>query len=203
MHTALHTTSRPSDSSLGRWLTPFLGQLLCLIGLGLAVGCLFGFLCKESLYAPLLSFYQSLSSSLQSLELDKRALFLLALRKHLKYFLLLWFFSFTNIWRYFYRFVCVAFGLQQGLLLSFCILLHQVMGPLHYLSFLFPQVLLLAPAYYLSLQSANTLSCCRLQKKQLLCHQLPLFFLCLALLILGCFVESYLNPILLRALVSL
>lgn len=173
-------------------------------GAGFLVGAILSHFLKTSLYAPVLGLYQSLLSQLQALEIDSSALFLLAARKHLKYFLLVWFFSFTNIWKYYYRIFLLYSGFQNGLLLTFCLIMHGVSGIIGFLCFLLPQVLLLTPAYIIAicrcelLQESLNQSSFSASKKQLIFHQLPSFSVSLALLLLGCLLEGYLNPALLR-----
>lgn len=172
--------------------------------IGFAAGAVTSHLLKTTLYAPVLGLYQTLLSQMQTLEIDGAALFLLATKKHIKYFLLLWFFSFTNIWKYYYRFFLAYSGFQNGLLLSFCLIMSGLSGIGGFFSFLLPQCLLLAPAYIIAishcelLQDALTRDTFNASKKQLIFHQLPSFFVSMALLFLGCLLEGYLNPPLLR-----
>lgn len=184
--------------------SPYLPVIYFFFLSGLLAGAVLSHFLKTSLYAPVLGLYQTLLSQLQALEIDSCALFLLAARKHMKYFLLVWFFSFTNIWKYYYRIFLLYSGFQNGLLLTFCLLMNGASGVIGFLCFLLPQFLLLAPAYIIAIcrcelfQEALEQSSFPTTKKQLILRQLPSFLVSLALLLLGCLLEGYLNPALLR-----
>lgn len=185
-----------------------------------ALGCFLGYLTthflKNNIYAPLLSLYQTLNEQLQSVDADRYAVFLLAAKRQMNFFLLLWFFSFTNVWRYYYWGFSVYSGFCNGLLLSFCLLMNGTSGIWEYICFQSPQCLLYIPAYCLTLYHCQTLhfalsgslpehparSHHYTGKRQMIVHQLPYFLLCAALLLLGCLVEGYFNLPLLRYLVQ-
>lgn len=192
--------------------SPLFAMLSFFFGAGFIISCLITNFLKTSLYAPILNIYQTTLSGLQTLEIDSVSLFLLAAGKHLKYLLLLWFFSFTNIWKYYYRLFTAYEGIQNGFLLSFCLIMNGTAGILGYLCLLLPHSLLLLPAYVLSIQRCQCLhegifACSparesaralRTTKKQVVLHELPCFLLCLCLLLLGCLLEGYVNPLFLR-----
>lgn len=172
--------------------------------IGFLAGALTTHFFKTSLYAPVLGLYQTLLIQLQALEVDSSTLFLLAAKKHLKYILLLWFFSFTNIWKYYYRLFLIYSGFQNGLLFSFCLIMNGPFGIVGYLCFLLPQTILLVPSYMIAishcdiLQESLTRDSFSQSKKQLTIHQLPAFLVSTALLLLGCLLEGFLNPAVLR-----
>lgn len=172
--------------------------------LGLGAGCLTAHFFKTSLYAPILGFYQTLLTQLPTVDIDSSTLFLLACKKQIKYFLLLWFFSFTNIWKYYYRIFLAYLGFQNGLLLSFCLLMSGLPGIAGFLCFILPQSLLYVPSYLISIYRGQLIyenltkdSLCT-KKSQLIIHQLPSFLVAVSLLLLGCLLEGYLNTPLLR-----
>lgn len=187
-----------------RSCSPLLVVIYAFFFIGMLAGGLTAHFLKTSLYAPVLRLYQTLLSQLQSLEVDSSILFLLAAKKHLKYFLLLWFLSLTNIWKYYYRLFLVYAGFQNGLLLSFCLIMNGLTGIIGFLCFLLPQSLLLVPAYIIAICRCDLLQenlgrdSFSQSKKQLILHQLPPFLVSAALLLLGCLLEGFLNPSLLR-----
>jgi uncharacterized membrane protein SpoIIM required for sporulation len=181
---------------------PFLGGIGLLFTLGMVSGCLTAYLLREGIYTTVFHLYQTLLEQLSTLEINLQELFLLALKKNLEYFVLLYFFAFTNVWKYYYRGFLLYIGFQNGLLLSFCIQMNGVTGAAKYLCFLLPHSLLLIPAYLLALHQGEHifrfLHSSRHTSKKLLMYRLPAWILSLLLLILGCLTEAALNPSLLR-----
>lgn len=192
--------------------SPLTAILIFFFCSGFILSCLAAHLLKTSLYAPILNIYQTMLSGLKSREIDSISLFLLAAGKHIKYLLLLWFFCFTNIWKYYYKLFIFYTGIQNGLLLSFCLIMNGAAGIPGYLCLILPHSLFLLPGYVLTILSCNTLheklfSCHSASetgrvsgtpKKQLILHQLPCFLLSLCLILLACLLEGYINPLLLR-----
>ncbi len=171
---------------------------------GLILSCGIAYFFQNSLYAPVLNFYQSMLSQLEYTKINSEALLLLVCKKHFKYFLLIWFFSFTNVWKYYYRLFLSYVGFQSGLLLSFCLFMCGPAGIPCYFCFLLPQALPFIPAYFISIyrgqlihqQLQNTSAVTK--KSQLILHQLPSFLVAISFLLIACLMESYLNPQLLR-----
>lgn len=192
--------------------SPLTAILIFFFCSGLVLSCLAAHLLKTSLYAPILNIYQTMLSGLKSHEIDSVSLFLLAAGKHLKYLLLLWFFCFTNIWKYYYKLFIFYAGIQNGLLFSFCLIMNGVAGIFGYLCLILPHCLFLLPGYVLSILQCHTLhekifycspgsgagGVSSASKKQLILHQLPCFLLSLCLILLACLLEGYINPLLLR-----
>jgi uncharacterized membrane protein SpoIIM required for sporulation len=191
----MKTTQNPS-------FLPFLCRIGFVFVLGMATGCLAAHVLRNNLYASVFQLYQTLSEQLKTVEIDRKDFFLLALRKNLKYFLLLSFFAFTNVWKYYYRIFLMYCGFQNGLLLSFCVQMNKTSGIAGYFCFLLPQALLLIPAFLLAFVQAKQVNALlqdspKTPKKVLLCR-LPFWLLALLLLIMGCLAEAALNPSLLR-----
>lgn len=215
--------------SLKIWqvLPPVLYGVLALFVLGTTLGCLITHFFRDSLYAPLLSLYQNIINQLNTVDADRYTIFLLSLRRQLKFFGLLWFFSLTNVWRYYLWGFSLYTGFSKGLLLAFCVLLNGPVGVWNFVCFQFPQCLLLLPAYGLTICHCHRLNrqltgycsftltessgqtaektysrMSHLSKKQLIFHQLPCFLLDGALLTLGSLLEGYFNLPLLHLLLK-
>lgn len=171
---------------------------------GILLGLFLTYFLKNSLYTDLLSSWQTMQNQLLTLELDSSAFCLFAAKKHIKYWALLCFFSFTNIWSCYYSCFTFYIGLKNGLLLSFCIFISGPMGVILYLCFLLPQVLLLVPGYLICLCHCQLLYAgfSKCTKKQLVLCQLPYLLVSFVIIILGCILEGYLNPPLLRFALS-
>lgn len=193
-----HNFKQPSQSTSLRFIIPIF------FFAGLVLSCVIAHFFKTTLYAPVLTFYQELLSQLSTTEIHSSSLLLLVCKKHLKYFLLLWFFSFTNIWKYYYRLFLAYLGFQNGLLLSFCLFMNGLAGVLGFLCFLLPHAFFFIPAYFISIyrgqliytqlesQHSDT------KKSQLILRQIPSFLVAFSFLFIACLMESYLNPLLLR-----
>lgn len=170
--------------------------------IGIILGITIAHLLRSGLYASVFHLYQNLLNQLQSLEINVQDFFLLALRKNLKYFIVLCFFAFTNVWKYYYRFFLIYAGFQNGLLLSFCIQLKGIGGIIGYLCFLMPQAVLFVPAYLIAICHCchlhNNLHSITATKRQAILCELPFLLAALALLLLGCLLEAAFNPSLLR-----
>lgn len=183
-----------------------LSPAVTITGIFFAIGIILGItaahLLRDGLYASVFHLYQSLLTQLQSLEINIQDFFLLAARKNLKYFIVLCFFAFTNVWKYYYRFFLVYAGFQNGLLLSFCIQLNGISGIIGYLCFLMPHAVLLVPAYLIAICHCchlhNNLHSISATKGQAVLCELPFLLAALALLLLGCLAEAAFNPSLLR-----
>ena len=164
---------------------------------GLSAGCL-----RSNIYASVFHLYQTLLSELQTLEINRQDFFLLAVRRAGKYFVLLWFFAFTNIWKYYYRLFSAYIGFQNGLLLTFCVTLNGFTGIFGFVCFLLPQAFLFIPAFLIAIshcqQLHGGLHSITLTHHRLILCELPYFLLSAALVLLGCLVEASVNPALLR-----
>ena len=183
----------------------FYNFIICIFFLaGLLLSCLIAHFLKNSLYAPVLNNYQSLLTQLENTEINSGALLLLVCKKHLKYFLLLWFFSFTNIWNYYYRLFLSYLGFQSGLLLSFCLFMNGPLGIVGFLCFLLPHALFFVPSYFITIYRGQLIyrqlqtEGVGTKKSQLILYQIPSFLVAISFLLIACLMESYLNPILLR-----
>ena len=95
--------------------------------IGIIAGCITGHLLKENLYSPLITIYNETITNLPGLDIEKSDIFLLALKRNIKLLVLLYLFSLTNIWTYYY----CAFHFIQGLLMGFC--LHLILYFMAYL----------------------------------------------------------------------
>ena len=171
---------------------------------GLIFSCIIAHCLKSSLYAPVLNYYEILLEQLQNTEINSVTLFLLVCKKQHKYFLLLWFFSFTNVWKYYYRLFLSYAGFQNGLLLSFCLFMNGAFGIIGFLCFLLPHALFFIPAYFITIYRGQLIygqlqtETGHTKKSQLIFHQIPSFLVAISFLLIACLMGSYLNPFLLR-----
>lgn len=169
---------------------------------GMTAGCIAAYIFRNGIYSYIFHLYQSLLTQLQDSEVNKQDFFLLAARRNLKYLLLIWFFAFTNIWRYYYRLFSGYTGIQNGLLVSFCVQINGLWGITGFLCFLLPQTLLLIPAFLISFNHCEklheNLHSITFPKYRLFLCEFPFFAVSLLLLLLGCFLEASFSPGLLR-----
>ena len=187
-------------------------MILCVVGI--ACACLLANLTKQSVFHTASSALKQITKNLSSKGLSKSEVTLYSFTTNVKYALLLFFFSFTNVWRLYSRCFVFYIGFLQGILLSCCIFLKGFSGIFFYLCLLVPHIFLLAPVYLLLLQQLEDWhnGClCRepsgscesdnrfpQKKKQFFMQILPLFFITLLLMLLGAFLEGYLNVPLLK-----
>lgn len=187
-------------------------MILC--AAGMACACLFANLFKNSIFGAAADTLKKLTENLSQKGLSGAEVTLYSFTANSKYVLLLFFFSFTNVWKLYSRCFVFYIGFLQGILLSCCLFLKGFSGIFFYLALLVPHSLLLAPVYLFLLQQLEKWHCGSLyrecnscaetengfpqKKKQVLIQILPLFFLTLILLLFGAWMEGYLNIPLLR-----
>lgn len=194
-------------------LTSFSSLAAGLFLLGFLSACFLVALLRDSLYEPVATLFQNTVEEIPSLSVTKSNMFFYSIREHLKIFLLLAFFSFTNAWRLCCSGYMLYTGFTQGLFFAFCLLLKGAGGFMQYLCFLLPQSLLLIPVFFLLIDQLDQLhsdfftqrqipeengAFPGMQKGQLLLSKLPFLLLCIFLLVACAFLEGYLNVPLLR-----
>jgi len=178
---------------------------------GIIAGYVTGNLLKESLYSPLIAIYNETLVNIPELDIDKMDIFLLAIKRNLKLFVLLYLFALTNLWTYYYCAFSLYTGFTNGLLLAFNIILHGLPGIIRFLFYMCPQALIFIPLYLIVIAHCNGfhdefISCTSYtfhdstytysskQKKGILAvKQLPFIVVCILFIIAGCFVEASLN----------
>ncbi len=179
--------------------------------IGIIAGCITGHLLKENLYSPLITIYNETINNLPGLDIEKSDIFLLTLKRNIKLFILLYLFSLTNIWTYYYCAFSLYTGFTNGLLLAFNIILHGIPGIIRFFFFLCPQVLLFIPVYLMVIAHCDNfhnefIACItnpsfenvynyspKPKKGKLAMQQFPFIGLCLLLIGAGCFLEAHLN----------
>lgn len=185
--------------------------------IGLVFGVFIGFIFEGKLYAPLLTTYSELSVALKDINIDKQAIFMIAVKRSMKMFFLLLLFCITNLWCYYLSAYVLYTGFTNGLLLCFCVMFHHANGVIRYLIYQIPQVIIFLPLYIIiicrchKLHNAfvgspdenyqfqkNTISYSSVSKKgKLLFCQFPFVLTSILFLLLGCLLEAYANvPIL-------
>lgn len=178
-------------------LTKFSKVTIGLFALGFLFGCLSVHFFEEYLYATVSDLFHNTINQLPWLDIDRNEVFLFSLKDHILFFLLLIFFSLTNVWRIFYFGSTIYIGFLQGLLFSFCTMTYGLGGILQYFCFLLPQSILLVPVFLFILNrlellhqnwfapenrdSERSFFLCAPKKRQLLLCQLPFFFVCIVL----------------------
>ncbi|MDD7402318.1 MAG: stage II sporulation protein M [bacterium] len=181
--------------------------------LGFLTGCVGTHFLQNTVYGSVTSLFRSTISQLPWLSISRNEIFLLSFKNNLSYFLILAFFSITNVWRFYYVVSTVYSGFTQGLLFSFCIMTYHIGGILQYFCFLLPQCLVLVPVFLYAIRHLEDLhqnwfgdncyekkhSFLTQQKRQLLFRQLPFFFTCIALLLFCAVLEGYLNVPLIKS----
>lgn len=210
-HKATNTTNKKNKTALSGFSKITIGIFL----LGFIPGCICAHFFEDYLYGTVISLFENTVNQIPWLSIDRNEIFLLSFREHTTYLLLLVFFALTNVWRLYYIGSTIYVGFSQGLFFSFCTMTYGIGGVLQYFCFLLPQGALLVPVFLFAInrlenlhrdwfcsdtqEYRRTLSFFTPQKKQLIFHQLPFFFLCIILLLLCAVLEGYLNVPLIKA----
>lgn len=187
-------------------------MILCVVGM--ACACLLANLTRSTLFQNASDVLKDITNNLSQKGLSKLEVTLYSFSTNAKFALLLFFFSFTNVWKLYSRCFVFYIGFLQGILLSCCLFFKGFSGIFFYLALLVPHTFLLAPVYLFLLHqlenwhnqsfqgecssSSDSDSLLPSKKKQNVIQILPLFFLSILLLLLGSFLEGYLNVPLLR-----
>ena len=196
-------------------LTGFSRLTIGLFFLGFLAGYIGAHFLENYIHSTVISLFRDTINQLPWLSIDRNEIFLLSFKNHLTSFLLLVFFSLTNVWRLYYIGSTIYTGFSQGLLFCFCTISYGLGGIPQYFCFLLPQAILLVPVFLLILNrlerfhynwflcepgsSKRTLSFFSTQKRQLLFHQLPFLFICIILLFCCSILEGYLNVPIIKA----
>ncbi|MDO4166286.1 MAG: stage II sporulation protein M [Eubacteriales bacterium] len=176
--------------------SPILRSILVYLA-GMLLGYLCGHVLRNSLYTTVKDTYEGLLSGIVTTKIKFLPFCLLCFKQQCKEYVLLIFFSCTNVWLlYLYGYLLYS-GFTNGLLLLFCTILHGVSGIWGYFCFLMPQALIYVPLYLLLIQKLHTTHA-DTKKGISLLHEIPFLLLLLLLLLVGCILESTLNLPLLR-----
>lgn len=176
--------------------------VLILFMCGFAIGIITGNIFHRELYAPLSSLYNELYDKLSLLEINNSDIFFSALKRNLKFFILLYIFSVTNLW----PFYCCSFslytGLTNGLFFMFNIIMYKTAGIFKFICFLFPQSIIYIPLYISIILRCHSLnrqlysdnSKTDITKKgKLLIKQFPFILIYILLFLVCCLIESRIN----------
>lgn len=164
---------------------------------GMLLGYLCGHFLRNSLYLTVQSTYEGLLSGIGNTKIPFLPLFLLCIKQQCKNYLLLVFFSCTNVWLLYLSGYLLYRGFTCGLLLLFCTMLNGVSGIWGFFCFLMPQALLYVPTYLCLIRKLHTTRE-QTPKGISLLHEIPSLLLLLLLLLAGCILESTLNLPLLK-----
>lgn len=187
-------------------------MILCIVGM--ACACLFANMARTTLFQPASGILKQMIKNLSGKNISKSEVMLYSFTTNAKFTLLLFFFSFTNVWTLYSRLFVFYIGFLQGILLSCCLFMKGFPGIFFYTVLLVPHIFLLAPVYLFLLHhleywhhsslrppygdSSENDSISPQKKKQVFFQILPLFFLSVIFLLAGAFLEGYLNVPLLR-----
>lgn len=164
-------------------------------------GMLLGYLCgnflRNSLYHTVQETYNGLLSGISTAKVPFLPLFLLCIKQQVKNFLLLVFFSCTNVWLLYLSGFLLYRGFTGGLLLLFCTMLQGISGIWGFFCFLMPQVILYLPVYLCLINKLHTNRDSSTKGISLL-QETPYLLLLLLFLLAGCILESTLNLPLLK-----
>ena len=165
--------------------------------IGMVIGTLVGKLFNPIILPVLKTIYSETISALPSLDIPSDQIVLSSFSRNIKFVMLLFIFSMTDLWRYYCLVFSVYTGFSNGLLLYFNISLYDFAGIANYTCCIMPQYLVFVPAFLF----INCLDETK-QKGKLLLKQFPLFLLSILLILIGSLAEGCINPLLLMHLAN-
>ena len=176
--------------------------VLILFMCGFAIGIITGNIFHRELYAPLSSLYNELYDKLSLLEINNSDIFFSALKRNLKFFILLYIFAVTNLWPYYCCSFSLYTGLTNGLFLMFNIIMYKTAGIFRFFCFLFPQIIIYIPLYISIILRCHSLNkelygdntkIDITKKGKLLIKQFPFILIYILLFLVCCLIESRIN----------
>lgn len=172
--------------------------------IGMALGILAGKFFSPLLLPALKTIYSETLSSLPSLDIPSDQIVFSSFSRNIKFVMLLFIFSMTDLWRYYCLVFSVYTGFSNGLLLFFNISIYKFAGIANYTCCIMPQYLIFIPSFLFIIMKLHKINCCddTTQKGKLLLKQFPLFMLSILLILIGSLAEGYINPLLLKHLAS-
>ena len=170
--------------------------------IGIMLGTLVGKLFNSALLPELKSIYTETLSSIPSLDIPSDKIVLSSFYRNIKFVLLLFIFSMTDLWRYYCLVFSVYTGFSNGLLLFFNISIYKFAGIANYTCCIMPQYLIFVPSFLYIIMKLHKINSCddTNQKGKLFLKQFPLFLLSILLILIGSLAEGYINPLLLSHL---
>lgn len=170
--------------------------------IGMLLGTLVGKLFNSALLPELKSIYTETLSSIPSLDIPSDKIVLSSFYRNIKFVLLLFIFSMTDLWRYYCLVFSVYTGFSNSLLLFFNISIYKFAGIANYTCCIMPQYLIFVPSFLYIIMKLHKINSCddTNQKGKLFLKQFPLFLLSILLILIGSLAEGYINPLLLSHL---
>lgn len=171
---------------------------------GIILGVIVGNLLNPILLPTLKSLYDETLSLLPSLDIPSEKIVFSSFSRNIKFIMLLFIFSMTDLWRYYCLVFSVYTGFSNGLLLFFNISIYNFAGITTYIFCIFPQYLIFVPSFLFIIMKLHKINSCddTTQKGKLLLKQFPLFLLSILLILIGSLIEGYINPLFLTHLTN-
>lgn len=172
--------------------------------IGMLIGTLVGKLFNPIILPVLKTIYSETISALPSMDIPSDQIVLSSFSRNIKFVMLLFIFSMTDLWRYYCLVFSVYTGFSNGLLLYFNISLYDFAGIANYTCCIMPQYLVFVPAFLFIIKKLHRINCLdeTKQKGKLLLKQFPLFLLSILLILIGSLAEGCINPLLLMHLAN-
>ncbi len=172
------------------------GVLLVLfLGFLIGIGIFFGF--RELLAEHIAVFYDTLISNLTEYELEQEILFKKIITKNVQSFFLMALFGISILGIPYIICFLISKGILGGFLLGSMLLRFGGKGILAGILYGFPQMIFYAPVMYAMMHKSYYMGVNGLKKK-LLWEQVPSVFILLGILLVGCFLEAYVNSWILK-----
>lgn len=186
----------------------FSGYTAALFAVGMIFGSLFAFFFTQNISEDSLNTFSSTLTGAGTLSISSADVSLFAFQENCKCFALLFFFSFTNVFRIYHVFFFGYTGFSYGLFLEYCILSYGPEGILTFVCCCIPHCLILVFVYLSACTCLDALNVqffqirqstskrpffLSAQKRQLFFRQLPFLLRSFLFLLLASLAEGYVN----------
>lgn len=170
-------------------------QIVFLI-LGVILGAIFANLFKDIYYSD---FKDIINSNKFVENIDNDELFRYIIFRQFKSFFMLWIFSITMIgYLYISAFVLYK-GFSIGIFIATLTMIYKIKGLYIYLMYICPHYIVYIPIYTIAIMKCIQIykdvnKNGKKDKKKIFLNTIPIILTCIVFLILGAFLEAYINP---------
>lgn len=184
---------------------------IIIISIGFIIGILFANFFKDFYFNQMLEYNRNLFNKLSQININRKILFEFIIIDKLKKYFLFWVLVYTFLCLPYMIWKLLSFGFLTGFLISAFSLNYGIKGLLLVLIYNFPQGLIYFPLYVILLIKGYNMNT-RLRKesryssagrREVFISSIPMIIISLVLLILGCFLEAFINSYMVKGIVKL
>ncbi len=181
--------------------------LIIIFFIGLIVGTIFANIFRTLYINEINIVNDYFSNKLVNMDIEYGSLLKYILFSRIKYFIILWLFSITILGLPVIFIYLIYSGFLVGFIISISTMKYGIMGILLFIVYLFPHGIIYIPVIAISIQRAFIM-CKRMyymkngvkvNKKNIILEYLFTIILLLVMIIIGCFIETYINSNILQS----